>query len=145
VSGDKVAFDEIEVQALKDLIEVAVELKKSGLLGMLKDFLTDTEDFMSSFANDRSSFRLLALLGALLEAARRLDGAQISSIKKTTEDTSYCLLNSLAEIDPAKAKPRGLGGMMSALRDPDVQKGLGFLIALAKSLGGCLNKLEKEG
>jgi len=144
MSGEKMAFDEVEVQALKDLIEVAVELKKTGLLGMLKDFLSDTEDFMSSFANDRSTFRLVALLGALLEAARRLDGAQIASIKKTTEDASYCLLNSLAEVDPAKAEPKGMMGAMSALRDPDVQKGLGFLLALAKSVGGCLNKLEEK-
>ena len=143
MAGEKVAFDEVEVQALKDLIEVAVELKKTGLLGMMKEFLADTEDLMASVANDTSNFRLIALLGALMEAARRLDGAQIASIKKTTEDASYCLLNSLAEVDPAKAEPKGMMGMMSALRDPDVQKGLGFLIALAKSLGGCLNRLSK--
>jgi uncharacterized protein YjgD (DUF1641 family) len=52
-------------------------------------------------------------------------------------DTSKidCLTYALAAADDAK--PVGLFGMLSALRDPDVQKGLGFLIAVLKKLGSC--------
>lgn len=133
---------QLETEALKELLEVAVELKKSGVLGMLKEFLTDFDGFMTSIENDPSLFRLVGLLGAVVEAARKLDGAQVAGLKKNTEDAVYCLFNSLSTTEPGKAKKVGLFGLMGALRDPDVQKGLGFIIALAKNLGGCLNKTE---
>ncbi|MEB3806073.1 MAG: DUF1641 domain-containing protein [Desulfurococcales archaeon] len=136
-------FSEVEVQALKDLLEVALELKKSGLLGMLKEMLSDTEGAMSGMQADTSLMRLGVLIGAMLEAARRLDGSTIAGLKMNTEDTSFCLFNSLASVTPAKAEPKGMFGLMGALRDPDVQKGLGYLMAIAKSLGACLRSLEK--
>ncbi len=140
---EQAQFNEAEVQALKELVEVAVELKKSGILGLVKDALKDTEYAFSSLLSDPSLLRLSIFLGAILEASRKIDGSQVAPLKKTVEDTTFCLLDSLSKTEPAKAEPRGLMGLMSALRDPDVQKGLGFLIALAKNLGGCLNRLEK--
>jgi uncharacterized protein YjgD (DUF1641 family) len=44
-----------------------------------------------------------------------------------------CLTYALAAAEDAK--PVGLFGLLSALRDPEVQKGLGFLIAVLKKLG----------
>ncbi len=137
-------FNEVEVQALKDLMEVAYALKKSGILGMLKEFLADSEATLSTFQNDPSLTRLGVLIGAILEAARRLDGAQVAQLKMNTEDTSFCLFNSLANTKPAEAEAKGLFGLMGALRDPDVQKGLGYLIAIAKNLGACISKLEAK-
>jgi len=131
---------QLETEALKELLEVAVELKKTGVLGMLKEFLADSEGFMTSIQNDPSIFRLVSLVGAIVEAARKLDGAQIAGLKKNTENTVYCLFNSLSSTEPEKAEKVGMLGLMGALRDPDVQKGLGFIIALAKNLGGCLNR-----
>ncbi len=135
-------FNEVEVQALKDLLEVALELKRSGLLGMLKELLTSTESIMEGMQSDLSTFRLGLLLGAILEAARRLDGEKAISLKMNTEDASYCLFNSLAATKPGEVQPKGMMGLMSALRDPDVQKGIGYLIAIAKNLGACLNQLK---
>jgi len=135
-------FNEVEVQALKDLLEVALELKRSGLLGMLKELLSSTESMMEGMQSDLSTFRLGLLLGAILEAARRLDGEKAVSLKMNTEDASYCLFNSLAATKPGEVQPKGMMGLMSALRDPDVQKGIGYLIAIAKNLGACLNQLK---
>ncbi|MCE4617979.1 MAG: DUF1641 domain-containing protein [Desulfurococcales archaeon] len=135
-------FNEVEVQALKDLLEVALELKRSGLLGMLKELLSSTESIMEGMQSDLSTFRLGLLLGAILEAARRLDGEKAISLKMNTEDASYCLFNSLAATKPGEVQPKGMMGLMSALRDPDVQKGIGYLIAIAKNLGACLNQLK---
>ena len=135
-------FNEVEVQALKDLLEVALELKRSGLLGMLKELLSSTESIMEGMQSDLSTFRLGLLLGAILEAARRLDGEKAISLKMNTEDASYCLFNSLAATKPGEVQPKGMMGLMSALRDPDVQKGIGYLIAIAKNLGSCLNQLK---
>jgi len=135
-------LDEEEAQALKELVEVAVELKKTGLLGMLKDLLSDSEGAFSAILVDPSTFRLLALIAAVLEASRRIDGSQVAGVKNCVENAFYCLLDGMAKTDPAKAERRGLTGLMSALRDPDVQKGLGFVMALAKNLGACLRRLE---
>jgi len=144
VSGN-MEFSEFEIEALRELIELAVEMKKSGLLGMLKSAIADSEEAFHALTADPSLFRLAALAGALLEASRRIDGSQVALMKRNVETASYCLLDSMASTDPAKAEPKGMMGAMSALRDPDVQKGLGFLLALAKNLGACLNRAGGQG
>ncbi len=141
--AQKVEFSEVEIEALRELVDIAVELKKTGLLGMIKELLSDTESVLHAILSDTSTLKLVAMIGAVLEASRRLDDSKVPSLKKGVETTSYCLFESLSETDPAKAEPKGLMGAMNALRDPDVQKGLGFLLALAKNLGGCLRRQEK--
>ncbi|MCE4627619.1 MAG: DUF1641 domain-containing protein [Desulfurococcales archaeon] len=143
--AEKIEAGELEVQALKDLLEVAVKLKEMGIIGMLKEFLSNSEENLAGLQADVSLLRLGVLLGAMLEASRRLPGEKTASLKMNVEDASYCLFSSLADTNPAKTKKVGLTGLMGALRDPDVQKGLGFLIGMAKNLGACLRKLEKEG
>ncbi len=133
-------LDAASLEALRELAELAAELKKTGLLGMLKEFVSKQEELLELFENDVGLLRLVSLLAAVLEAARNVDGSQVAAIQSNTEKMVGCLLGSLASVDPAKAKPRGLTGLMGALRDPDVQKGLGFIMDLAKALGGCLNK-----
>ena len=133
-------FSEVEVEALQELMEVAVAMKKSGLLGMMKELLADTEAGFHAILSDPVLIRYLALIGAALEAGRRLDPAKIPQAKKTVEDATYCALEGLASIDPAKVEGKGLFGLLGALRDPQVQKGLGLLIALAKAMGACLEK-----
>ncbi|HEU97917.1 MAG: DUF1641 domain-containing protein [Fervidicoccaceae archaeon] len=138
-------FDEAEIQALKDFMEVAVQLKKSGILGMLKEALSSPDEAMAGIQADTSLLRLGVLLGAFLEAARRLEGEKIEKLKLNTEDASFCLLNGLASTSPSEAKPRGgLLSLMGALGDPDIQKGLGYLLELAKNLGACMRKMEKK-
>jgi len=46
-----------------------------------------------------------------------------------------CLTCALAAAEDAE--PVGLFGLLSALRDPEVQRGLCFLIAVLKKLGSC--------
>ncbi|MCE4609565.1 MAG: DUF1641 domain-containing protein [Desulfurococcales archaeon] len=146
MAEEKIRVDEtgLEVAALKELMEVAVLLKKSGILGMLKNFLSDSEALMEAFQNDTSMTRLVALLGGVMEAARRVDGAQMASMKENTEETVHCAFQGLATTDPVKANKMGMFGLLGALRDPDVQKGLGFVMMLLKNIGACLNAKEKS-
>ncbi|MCE4625916.1 MAG: DUF1641 domain-containing protein [Desulfurococcales archaeon] len=141
--AEKIIAGDFELEALKELLEVAVELKKSGILGMLKSFLSEGEEALAGLQRDPSLLRLGVLLGALFEAARRLEAEKTVQLKMNVEDASYCLFNTLAEVSPAKAEPKGgIFGLMGVLRDPDVQKGLGYLIAMAKSLGACMRRME---
>ncbi|MEB3765449.1 MAG: DUF1641 domain-containing protein [Desulfurococcales archaeon] len=146
MAEEKIRVDEtgLEVAALKELMEVAVLLKKSGILGMLKNFLSDSEALMEAFQNDTSMTRLIALLGGVMEATRRVDGAQMASMKENTEETVHCAFQGLATTDPVKANKMGMFGLLGALRDPDVQKGLGFVMMLLKNIGACLNAKEKS-
>lgn len=46
-----------------------------------------------------------------------------------------CLTHAIAAAETNKQV--GLMGLLSALRDPDVQRGLGFFISVLKGLGQC--------
>ncbi|MEB3755577.1 MAG: DUF1641 domain-containing protein [Desulfurococcales archaeon] len=137
------AETELETEVIKDLVELIKELKKTGLLGMIKEFVKDFEAFLANMQNDTSFTRTFMLLGAFLEATRKLDGSQMAGLKLSTENATYCALDSLSKTDASKAKPRGLWGLMSALRDPDVQKGIGYVVEIMKNLGSCMNKKEE--
>jgi uncharacterized protein YjgD (DUF1641 family) len=138
-------LEALEAAALKDLLEVAVALKKSGILGILKEVVSNLEEALAGVEEDVSVSRLLILAGSVLEAARRLDAPQVPELKINLEDASYCLFNALSKTEPAKTEGKGLMGLLSALRDPDVQAGLGFLIGIAKNLGSCIRSLRAGG
>jgi len=114
------------IDVIKELVNTLFEFKRSGVLDDLLNaaaslrFLTEgllTRDFMEK-------------VGKLQEVAL-VAGTNLAM------DTSKvdCLTYALAAAEDAK--PVGLFGLLSALRDPEVQKGLGFLIAVLKKLGSC--------
>jgi len=139
--GEGKVLGEVEAAALKELVDVAVELKKSGVLGMLKEIASSADSLMEGIEADTSFMRLGLLLGALLEASRRLDAGKTAGLKMNTEDAAYCLLDTLASTKPGEAKEAGLVDLLKALGDPDVKRGLGYLLAVAKNLGACLGRL----
>ena len=59
-------------------------------------------------------------------------------ICRMSQDTSKldCLTTAVAVAEVEK--PIGLMGLLAALRDPDVQRGLGYLVSLLKQLGKCM-------
>jgi uncharacterized protein YjgD (DUF1641 family) len=114
------------IDVIKELVNTLFEFKRSGVLDDLLNaaaslrFLTEgllTRDFMEK-------------VGKLQEVAL-IAGTNLAM------DTSKidCLTYAIAAADDAK--PVGLFGLLSALRDPEVQKGLGFLMAVLKKLGSC--------
>ncbi|MEB3844114.1 MAG: DUF1641 domain-containing protein [Desulfurococcales archaeon] len=135
---------EAEVEALKELVDLAVQMKKAGIIDALRELLTDYEGKMAVLSNDVALFRLIALASVVLDATRRLEPEGVQKIKRNSEEAMYCALRSLEELDPSKVKPVGLGGLLSALRDKDVQTGLGLLVGLAKNLGACVRGSSQE-
>jgi uncharacterized protein YjgD (DUF1641 family) len=114
------------IDVIKELVNTLFEFKRSGVLDDLLNaaaslrFLTEgllTRDFMEKVAK--------------LQEVALVAGTNLAM------DTSKidCLTYALAAAEDAK--PVGLFGLLSALRDPEVQKGLGFLIAVLKKLGSC--------
>ncbi|MEB3825383.1 MAG: DUF1641 domain-containing protein [Desulfurococcales archaeon] len=134
----EISKEEFELQALKELAELAGELKKAGLIDAVKELLTDYEGKMSVISNDIALFRLIALSNTILDAARRFEPSEIQAMKRNAEEMLYCTLNSVGKLNTENVEPAGLMKLLSALRDKDVQTGLGLIIALAKKLGSCI-------
>ncbi|MEB3773790.1 MAG: DUF1641 domain-containing protein [Desulfurococcales archaeon] len=132
------ARSQYEAQALKDLIEVAVALKKSGMLDLLKALSEKSEELMTLMADDIALYRALGLADAAVSAIDKVDPDDIINSKKTIEGLTMCAVKALAEAGKTEPKPvGGVFGLMGALRDKDVQVGLGLMIQIAKGLGAC--------
>ncbi len=110
---DRILRDPEALRALEKLVDVAVKLDRSGLL-----------DLASALAEGR-------ILRELLEAALTGGGLRIlDSLSEAVKELGEVVDTVLEE-----ARPVGVMGLIRALGDPEVQRGLGRLIALLKALG----------
>ncbi len=129
---------EEEIKALKELAEIAVNLKRAGLLDFLRFLSEKAEDATVLLSYSPGIFRLLALADGALEAVEKVEPDEVIAAKELLTKTAKCTLKALAKADQEKPRKVGLTGLLSALRDPDIQVGLGLLLALAKHLGSCV-------
>lgn len=137
VRGEPLNFDEESMKALEALMEVAVYLKESGILDLLRIVAERSSELLALIGNDPAVHRASALAGGATRGITRLKPEEIVAAKQSIEKLTECTLRSIAAVDPAEAEPVGLFGMLGALRDRDVQRGLGLLLAIAKNLGAC--------
>ncbi len=100
-------------EALARLLETAVKLEESGLLDLV-EALADEKVIrsLSELLLTPGSLRLLDNLDKLLDIA-----------------------GTAAEALSQPAEPVGLSGLLRALGDPEVQRGLGKLVGLLRALG----------
>ena len=112
---------------LQEALDTLVDLQRSGTLDELAE-LGDvvslgtsamTDDMVRSLAGTGSS------LGELADTAAQDD----------TRGGLTALLNSLSAAEQAETVAVGPVGLMKAIRDPEIQHGLGYLLAIAKALG----------
>jgi uncharacterized protein YjgD (DUF1641 family) len=139
LSGEaQLTLTEEEVKALKEFVEIVVNLKRAGLLDFLKFLSEKAEDATVLLSYSPGLFRALALADGALEAIEKAEPNDIIEAKKLMINVTNCSLKAMAKAASEKPRRVGLGGLLSALRDPDVQTGLGLLIAIAKQLGSCI-------
>ncbi len=114
------------IDVIKELVNNLFEFKRSGVL----------DDLLNAAASLRFLTEGL-LTRDFIEKMAKLQEVALVAGTNLAMDTSKvdCLTYAMAAADDAK--PVGLFGLFSALRDPEVQKGLGFLIAVLKKLGSC--------
>jgi uncharacterized protein YjgD (DUF1641 family) len=114
------------MDVIKELVNTLFEFKRSGVL----------DDLLNAAATLRFLTEGL-LTRDFIEKVAKLQEVALVAGTNLAMDTSKidCLTYALAAAEDAK--PVGLFGLLSALRDPEVQKGLGFLIAVLKKLGSC--------
>jgi len=124
-----------EIAALRELVEVAVALKKAGILGTLKAMTENGDKLLETIAEEKALARIMAVSNAALEPVRELSVEEVRRLNRNTEELVKALLKALAETDPREVPRVGMTGALGYLRDEDVQRGLGFLLSLAKNLG----------
>jgi len=128
-----------EVAAVKELAEVALALKRGGTLGLLKSMTENGDKLLETIAEEKAVLRLAGIGNAALEPVRELETDDVINLNWNTEEVVRALLKALAKTNPKEAPRVGMTAALGYLRDEDVQKGLGFLLVLAKNLGAALN------
>ncbi len=128
-------LDEKTMEALISFAKMAAKLKESGMLDMLETMAERYEELLLYTSSDRRVYHGLALLEAALNGLKEADPWKY---KPAVEMMTGCLVKALDPEEMKKAKPvKGLMGMLKALSNPKVAKGLGILLHLAEKLGEC--------
>ncbi|MHB9286876.1 DUF1641 domain-containing protein [Halobacteriales archaeon Cl-PHB] len=114
-------------EALAESLETLVRLQESGTMDDLAAF-ADTVALMSAAMDDEMVQTLAATGSRLGEVA---DTAADDDVAAGLE-TALSAVGDAQNADPERVGPIGL---LKAMRDPEVQAGLGFILALARALG----------
>ncbi|RUM48106.1 MAG: hypothetical protein DSY37_00550 [Hyperthermus sp.] len=145
MAEEKLRLDEESLRALETLVEVAVRLKEAGILDMLRVIAEKGEELMALLGNDVGIMRMLGLAHAAHSALEHgVTADDVAGAKRVIELLTSCGLKAMASTEPSRVKPRGLFGMMGALRDRDVQVGLSLLLDIAKNLGVCVRQRTRQ-
>ena len=112
---------------LQDALETLLTLQQSGTLDELAEFAEVIS--LASAALDDEMVRSLAQTGAALGEI-----ADTASSDET-RDGMKTLLGSLGAAEEEPPDPVGPVGLLRGIRDPEVQHGLGYLLAMARAIG----------
>jgi len=135
-SADEIATEETVALAgtvgangeeLADAMETIVELQRSGALDDLAELAGVAS--LATAALDDEMVRSLAATGSSLGEVAD------SAAEPATRDGIETLLASVGEAEQQPADAVGAIGLLRATRDPEVQHGLGYVLALARALG----------
>jgi len=142
-SADGLATDETVALAetvgengdeLQDALETLLVLQRSGTLDELAE-LAEVGSLATAALDDEMVTSLAGTGAALGEVAQ-------TAADDDTRDGIETLLAGLGEAEREPAEPVGPVGLLRGLRDPDVQYGLGYLLALAGAVGR--ERVERE-
>jgi len=123
--------------ALEKALDLVVKLDEMGVLEVVDEVLQpEVIGYLMKYIMHPGLLKAADRLDLVLDALGRVD---IEAATKQVE-----LLNKAVKAVPEKAEPVGIGGLLGALRDPDVQRGLGFLVEFLRNLGRALAG-EEEG
>ncbi|WP_460024263.1 helical membrane plugin domain-containing protein [Infirmifilum sp. SLHALR2] len=117
-----------QAEALNKALEVLVRANELGLLDTVKDLL-DPEFIgrLSSLLLTPGTLKLLDHIDDILELLGSVD-------YEALKEKAPVLVEALKSL-PKEPQPIGLLGLLKALSDPEVQRGLGVVLELLKALG----------
>jgi uncharacterized protein YjgD (DUF1641 family) len=125
------------IDEIRGLLDQLIELKRSGVLDSLMIIVNRFDELIQYLFQDPAVFRLLSILvDGSLQAMNKLDTQDVLKLKGMVQDLGGCVGKNAGLISEAKPV-KGLLGLLRALGDDDVQRGLGVAIQLLKVLGKC--------
>jgi uncharacterized protein YjgD (DUF1641 family) len=112
---------------LQEALDTLVDLQRSGTL----DELAELGDVVSLGTSAMTDEMVRSLAGTGSSLGELADTAA----QDETRDGLAAMLNSVSAAEQAETVAVGPVGLMKAVRDPEIQHGLGYLLAIAKALG----------
>ena len=107
--------------------EITLKLEKHTFETLVD--LLNTVEFLKNYVNDQVINDISKVLGPLFKLVNAISGTDLVDIlERALQEPSL----DEALMDPPRV---GMLGLLSALRNKDVQRGLGILIELLKALG----------
>ena len=113
--------------------------------------LTDTFDTLAARLGEHGvdlDARLHSVVRAVEVSTtpRAVNGLAALVESKLLEPSALAVVSRLAAAfaEPGETRPVGMWGLMRALRDPDLQRALGFLLAVGREFGRHLGTGELE-
>ncbi|MEF8799653.1 MAG: DUF1641 domain-containing protein [Halolamina sp.] len=122
--------------ALDDALESLVTLQQSGTLDELME-LAGVLSLLTAALDDEMVRSLAATGSSLGEVAE-------SAADENTRDGIQTTLTALGEADGEPPERVGPVGLLKASREPEVQHGLGYLVAVARAIGRTQSADESE-
>ncbi len=125
-------------EELNKILKKIVYLEKNGSLDNLIE-IADTVSLLTEAMDDEMVKSLSKLESSLGELANTTSDTDITKSLKI-------ILESIGETNEIEKPPEKIGmfGLLKALRDPKVQRGLGFLILITKLIGKNIEKTENK-
>ncbi|WP_231818686.1 DUF1641 domain-containing protein [Thermoproteus tenax] len=122
---------------LQALVEQLIELKRTGVLDALMIVVNRFEELIHYVFQDPAIMRLASLgVDGTLGGLSKLETQDVINMKASLQELIVRLGKGLTPDALINPKPvKGIWGLLSALNDPDVQRGLGVAFALLKALG----------
>jgi len=132
--------EQVNEEELNQELKRAIAENPEALAGFIRrlDLTNELLDVASLGTKAMNDEMVTSIVGTVTRLGELADSA---SDPKTVKNLDR-LLSSLREASEPENQPRSTGtlAMLSQLNDPDVRRGLGFLLGLAKSLGKSLDK-----
>jgi len=138
----EITITEEDARVIEELIKVARHLKAGGYLSLITEITTNGDLLLEHLANERAIIRSLGLAEAAVDPIENMPPEKLPKLRYHILHMVGATIEALSETDPKKAPRVGMMGALKYLNDPHVQRGLGFLLTLAKNLGKALEEYE---
>lgn len=114
------------------------ELKKR--LGEIEEALLPLRLLAEHLPHLMADIQVFKASAPIISMLNIMDNTDLNALGIAMMGGMSCSGEALRKIGEEGAPKIGLLGMMKAMRDPDVQKGLGLMLALLKQMGPCMEK-----
>lgn len=140
----EITITEEDAKTVEELIRLARHLKAGGYLGIFTEMTGNGDLLLEHIAGEREIIRGAALAEAAMDPIKNMPPQQVPKVRHNLVHLMGPLLGALAQTNPKEAPKVSMFGALKYLGDPGVQKGLGFLLELAKNLGKAMDEYEAK-